>query len=142
MQSLRGTGDQTSLHPCLLDICAALLYYEHGPETPWVRIIFSASINSITSQLQGSTPKFACCLLPTLSHGNHTLTAIIPSEAGLQKKKGPIFRIGHFSSMYRRAQVRKLIKNMTASRGSSGLSAAADDVGNVSEAKNTHHKDA
>ena len=32
--SLRGTGDQTSLHPCLLNICAALLYYIHGPETP------------------------------------------------------------------------------------------------------------
>ena len=32
--SLRGTGDQTSLHPCLLDIYAALLYYIHGPETP------------------------------------------------------------------------------------------------------------
>ena len=34
LHELRGTGDQTSLHPCLLDICAALLYYIHGPETP------------------------------------------------------------------------------------------------------------
>ena len=32
--SLRGTGDLTSLHPRLLDVCAALLYYIHGPETP------------------------------------------------------------------------------------------------------------
>ena len=32
--SLRGTDDQTSLQPCLLDICAAPLYYIHGPETP------------------------------------------------------------------------------------------------------------
>ena len=24
----------TSLHPCLLDICAALLYHIHGPENP------------------------------------------------------------------------------------------------------------
>ena len=32
--SLRGTGDQTSLHPCLRDICAALLYHIHSLETP------------------------------------------------------------------------------------------------------------
>ena len=32
--SLRGTGDQTSLHPCLRDICAALLFHIHSLETP------------------------------------------------------------------------------------------------------------
>ena len=75
--SLRGTGDQTSLHPRLRDICVALLYHIHSLETPpELEQSFKPSSNSNKNHLL----KIMNRLLPRLSCGAHPRSAPRMSE--------------------------------------------------------------